>query len=36
MCNGLLSGLLYGSYLPVDMFNVKSRKLKTLRFVSNY
>ena len=36
MCNGLLSGLLYGSYLPVDMFNVKSKKLKTLRLVSNY
>ena len=34
MYNGLLSGLLYGSYLPVDGFSVKSRKLATLRFVS--
>ena len=34
MYNGLLSGLLYGSYLPVDRFRAKSRKLKTLRFVS--
>ena len=32
--NGLLSGLLYGLYLPVDRFSVKSRKLTTLRFVS--
>ena len=32
--NGLLSGLLYGSYLSVDRFSVKSRKLATLRFVS--
>ena len=34
MYNGLLSGLLYDSYLPVDRFIVKSRKLTTLRFVS--
>ena len=32
--NGLLSDLLYGSYLSVDRFSVKSRKLSTLRFVS--
>ena len=34
MYNGFLSGLLYGSFLPVDRFSVKSRKLITLRFVS--
>ena len=34
MYNGLLSALLYGSYLPVDWFSIKSRKLATLRFVS--
>ena len=34
MYNGLLSGLLYGSYLPVHRFSVKSGKLTTLRFVS--
>ena len=34
MQNCLLSELLYGSYLPVDRFSVKSRKLTTLRFVS--
>ena len=34
MYKGLLSGLLYRSYLPVDRFSVKSRKLATLRFVS--
>ena len=34
MCNCLLSDLLYGLYLPVDRFSVKSRKLTTLRFVS--
>ena len=34
MYNGLSSGLLYGLYLPVDRFSVKSRKLATLRFVS--
>ena len=32
--NGLLSGLLYGSYLPVDRFSAKSRKLTTLIFAS--
>ena len=32
--NGLLSGLLYGLYLPVDRFSVKSRQLATLRFAS--
>ena len=32
--NGLLSGLLYGLYLPVDRFGVKSRQLATLRFAS--
>ena len=30
MYNGLLSGFLYGLYLPVDRFSVKSRKLTTL------
>ena len=34
MYNGLLSGLSYGSYLPVDRFSVKSRKLTTLIFAS--
>ena len=34
MYNELLQGLLYGSYLPVDRFSVKSKKLTTLRFVS--
>ena len=34
MYNGLLSGFLYGLYLPVDRFSVKSRKLTTLWFVS--
>ena len=34
MYNGLSSDLLYGSYLLVDRFSVKSRKFKTLRFVS--
>lgn len=27
-----VSGLLYGSFLPVGRFNVKSKKLATLRF----
>ena len=34
MYNGLSSDLLYASYLLVDRFSVKSRKFKTLRFVS--
>ena len=34
MYNGLLSGLLYGLYLPVHRFSGKSRKLTTSRFVS--
>ena len=34
MYNGLLSGLLDGSYLPVHRCSVKSRKLTTLRLVS--
>ena len=34
MYNSLLSGLLYGSCLPVGRFSVKSRKSPTSRFVS--
>ena len=34
MYNGFISGLLFGLYLPVDRFSVKSRKSTTLRFVS--
>ena len=34
MYHGLLSGLLYGLYLSVDRFSVKSKKLTALRLVS--